>query len=408
MNSNLNYSLFLLFLLFSFSLQAIENGTEKQTKGPIMLIIGTRPEAVKVIPVYYALKSANIPVLICSTGQHAELLDEMFTLFNVTPDFNLKIMKPGQDLFYVTEQVLAKTREVFEKIKPSLVVVQGDTTTAMSASLAAFYLRIPVAHIEAGLRTHNIYAPFPEEMNRLIISRIASLNFAPTKLAVSKLRQEGIQDETIFLTGNPVVDALYFIKNKIKNNEISPSEKILNLVKELKDKNRKIILLTAHRRENFGEGLTRIFTAIKTAINENPDLYFIYPMHPNPKIKKTFDEIFTVNQKQIIELQPLPYQDLIYLLDTVDGVATDSGGIQEEAISLNKTTLILRNETDRPEGLKTKLAVLVGDDQDKIIKGIHHIVDRPKNNDNSSISPYGDGSASLQIKDIIQKFYNNN
>lgn len=391
--------------IFTIFLSFLEADT-LNSKGPVILIVGTRPEAVKVIPVYEALKASHIPTLICSTGQHAELLDEMFHLFNIKPDFDLKIMKPGQDLFYVTEEVLKRTRAVFEQVKPSLVVVQGDTNSAMSAALAAFYLKIPVAHIEAGLRTGNIYAPFPEEMNRTIISRIAAFNFAPTTLAVSKLKNEGINQETIFLTGNTVVDALYTIKNKINNNIIFPSKEIVDIVLEMQKENRKIILLTAHRRENFGDGLIHIFTAIKHAIANHPELSFIYPMHPNPNIKKAFDEVFKEMPKQIVILPALPYQDLVYLLDVVDGVATDSGGIQEEAISLNKITIVLRNETDRPEGLQAGIATLVGDDEEKIKEGINLILNHSKNDKTILKSPYGDGFASQKIGKIIQDFYN--
>ncbi|HRD56064.1 MAG TPA: UDP-N-acetylglucosamine 2-epimerase (non-hydrolyzing) [Parachlamydiaceae bacterium] len=373
-------------------------------KGPIVFIVGTRPEAIKTIPTYEAVKALGLPAVLLSTGQHKELLNEMFSLFNVKPDYDLEIMKPGQDLFYVTEAVLRGARKLFEEIKPSLVVVQGDTTSAMSASLAAFYLKIPVAHIEAGLRTGNVYAPFPEEINRMFITRIAALNFAPTQLAVDHLKEENVKESSIFLTGNTVVDALYAIKDKIKKNEITPSSHISLLVSSLKEQNKKIILLTSHRRENFGKNLFKIFSAVKKSIQENENLYFVYPMHPNPNIKKTFDEVFTKDEKQIVLLSPLPYPDLSFLLDAADGVMTDSGGIQEEAISLNKMTLILRNETDRPEGL-SETARLVGSDKDQIKKGIQNIVQNKQNKQNSRKSPYGDGFASQRIAKIIQNFY---
>lgn len=388
-----------LLTLFSSMLYA------NNEKGPIVFIVGTRPEAIKVFPVYHAVKSLGLPAILLSTGQHKELLDEMFTIFNLKPDYDLEIMKQGQDLFYITESVLNGTRKIFEEIKPSLVVVQGDTTSAMSASLSAFYLKIPVAHIEAGLRTNNIYAPFPEEINRLFISKIAALNFAPTQLAVDRLRKEAIEEGTIFLTGNTVVDALYTIKEKIKNHEIEPSFHISSLIDDLKSQHKKIILLTSHRRENFDKNLSQIFSSVKKSIQENKNLYFIYPMHPNPIIKKTFNEIFTTDEKQIILLSPLPYPDLAFLLDAVDGVMTDSGGIQEEAISLNKITLVLRNETDRPEGL-SKTATLVGSNENKIQKGLKKILQK-QNTSITQISPYGDGTAGKKIAKIIHNFYHN-
>lgn len=395
------YPLFLVF--FSFFLAHNLFGDK-----PIVLVVGTRPEAIKVIPVFQALKESYPNTLLCSTGQHAELLDEIFHVFNVTPDYDLKIMKPNQDLFYITKEVLEKTRQVFENINPSLVIVQGDTSTAMSAALAAYYLKIPIAHIEAGLRTNNIYGPFPEEVNRLIISKIAALNFAPTSFASVNLQKEGIDQTKIFITGNTVVDALYSIREKISKKEISNSKHLVDKVDELKKDGKKIILLTAHRRENLGEGLTHIFKAVKNAIEKYPELVFIYPMHPNPAIKKTFDEVFQEMPEQIVLLPPLPYHDLVYLLDIVDGVATDSGGIQEEAISLNKMTLVLRNETERQEGLQTDLALLVGNDESKILDGIGQILIASGKENKDFSSTYGDGFASQKICKIIQNFLTQN
>ncbi len=388
--------IFSLSLLVELTLFAIGNG-------PIVLIVGTRPEAIKVIPVYQVLKSAGLPAVLCSTGQHKELLDDIWEIFNIKPDFDFKIMKHSQDLFYITEEVMRKSRDVFEKIKPSLVIVQGDTTTAISAALSAFYLQIPVGHIEAGLRTGNIYAPFPEELNRTIISRIAVLNFAPTEFAASKLRNEGIKEDTIYVTGNTVVDALYFIRDMISLRLINPSPAIVDLIQNIRRDQGEIMLLTAHRRESFQKSLKKIFTAIKYSLMQHPSLHVIYPMHPNPIIRKIFNEVFIEPNERIIILQPLPYQELVYLLDRVDGVATDSGGIQEEAISLNKMTLVLRNETDRPEGVFTGIATLVGDDEDKIISGIEQIFNIKSSQMQGS--PYGDGNASQKIKEVIQTFY---
>lgn len=396
------FSLTLIFqLVYSFNLCSEDLKPQK----PIVLIVGTRPEAIKMIPLYEALKSIDIPVVLCSTGQHKELLDEMLNLFHVEKDYDLKIMKQGQDLFYITTQVLNETKKVFEEIQPSLVVVQGDTTSAMASSLSAFYLKIPIAHVEAGLRTHNIYAPFPEEMNRLLISKIATFHFAPTTYAKEKLLEEGIDESSIYVTGNTVVDALYLIQDKIIQHEISPTPSLVDLIDQLKSENKKILLLTTHRRENFGSGLTQIFQSLQKAISDYPNLAIIYPMHPNPNIKESFQKVFKNHPNEISLLPPLPYQDLVYLLTEVDGVLTDSGGIQEEAISLNKFTLILRNETDRPEGLKTEFARLVGDDPEKIESGISFLMHEKNKNMKEVSSPYGNGTASKQISQIIENFY---
>jgi UDP-N-acetylglucosamine 2-epimerase (non-hydrolysing) len=358
------------------------------------------------IPLYQALLAEKIPSVLCSTGQHAQLLEEMFDLFGVKPDYDLKIMKPGQDLFHITETVLQRSREVFEKIKPRLVVVQGDTSSAMAAGLAAFYLKIPVAHVEAGLRTGNIYAPFPEEMNRRMITRLTTIHFAPTSLAVAKLKEEGVDSRSVHCTGNTVIDALYQIRDRIREKKIHPTVKTSQLIEGLKAKKQKIILLTAHRRESFEGEMIHIFNAIKTALQEHPELTVIYPMHPNPAIKKIFDQVQFDQMNNIIVMDPVPYQDMVYLLDMVDGVATDSGGIQEEAVSLKRPTLVLRNETDRPEGLKDGLGKLVGTNEANILAGIREILDSPVHQFDNYISPYGDGKACERTVVIIKQFLN--
>lgn len=375
------------------------------TPGPVVVVVGTRPEAIKMIPVYQALKRAQIPTVLCSTGQHADLLNEIFTLFDLKPDFDLKVMQPGQDLFHITTAVLARSKEVFLQIHPSLVVVQGDTSSAMAAALTAFYLKIPVAHVEAGLRTNDIYAPFPEEMNRQLLARLATLHFPPTPLAAHNLADEGINGEKIFCTGNTVIDALYDVRDRIKAKKILPSPALAERIESIRKAHGKIVLLTAHRRESFDGGLHNIFSAIKTALEQNPNLYVIYPMHPNPAIKQTLNEIALEALPNMVIIPPIPYQDMVYLLDAVDGVATDSGGIQEEAVSLGKPTLVLRNETDRPEGLQGGLAQLVGTKESAIRAGIEQILLRnPSETASTLLSPYGDGLASRRIAEAIKKF----
>lgn len=389
----------ILIFLFVFS-----SSFAKESSGPVIVMVGTRPEAIKMLPVFEKLKATGKPTILCSTGQHRDMLDEIFSIFNLKPDFDLDVMKPNQDLFHITTDVLNKTKEIFTLVKPSLVLVQGDTTSAVAAGLAAFYLKIPVAHVEAGLRTHDIYAPFPEEMNRQLIGRIASLHFTPTSLASKHLESEGIGKDIIFCTGNTVIDTLFEVREKIKKNEIFPSSYLSNIVEKLKKDQKKLILLTAHRRESFEGGLQKIFSAIKTSLNTHPELTIIYPMHPNPAIKKALEEVFFENHPNLITIPPIPYHDMVYLLDAVDGVATDSGGIQEEAVSLNKMTLVLRNETDRPEGLKDGLGKLVGTNETAIISGIEEILlNNTTPPSQNYYSPYGDGLASKRIVEIIEK-----
>lgn len=375
-----------------------------ETKGPVVLIVGTRPEAIKMIPVYMALKRQKIATVLCSTGQHREMIDEIFTLFSLQADFDLKIMIPDQDLFHVTQEVLSKTQSLFKELQPSLVVVQGDTTSAMTAALSAFYLKIPVAHVEAGLRTKNIYAPFPEEVNRHIISVIATYHFAPTKLAVSRLLEEGVSEKSIFCTGNTVVDALQSVLAKIEKKEIAPSQVIAETIKKCLRERKKIVLLTAHRRESFNGGLKQIFTAIKKALEIHPELFIIYPMHPNPYIQEVVFKEKLADVQNMLITSPLSYHDIVFLLSAADGVLTDSGGIQEEAISMQKPVLILRNETDRSEGLQEGLVELVGTDVAKIVAGIDRIVNGQAADKNSRSSIYGDGQASKRIVQVVQKF----
>lgn len=376
-------------------------------KKSVLLVVGTRPEAIKMIPVYESLKKENIPVSILSTGQHMELVDEIFSLFQITPDFSFHIMKAGQDLSYITEETLHRMTPLLQTLRPSLVIVQGDTTSAMSAALAAFYAKIPVAHVEAGLRTHNIYAPFPEEMNRHLISKIASLHFTPTNLSTNNLKSEGILEKTIYQTGNTVVDALYLVKKKIETGQIEPAEKIQLLVESCRKKTQKILLFTAHRRESICGGLEVAISALYDYLKERPDFFLFYPVHPNPAIKEILEKTHLSSLPNVFISSPLSYTDLIYLLLSANGVLTDSGGIQEEAVSLNKLTLVLRNETDRPEGLQKGMARLVGTNPDLIKKGLDDVSKTLASNPLSpSSSPYGDGKAAEKITSIIQSFLN--
>lgn len=391
--------LIILAILFPFLLAA--------DSGPVLLIVGTRPEAIKVIPVYEALKKEKINVQICFTGQHKELVEEIFSLLNITPNYNFNIMKPAQDLAYVTTATIQKTSELIANVKPSLLLVQGDTTSAMASALAAFYHQIPIGHIEAGLRTRNMYGPFPEEMNRQIIGRIATLHFTPTALATQNLIQEGILPDNIHQTGNTVVDALYLVRDKIEKQEILPSAKISLLITKLSEEKQKIFLLTMHRRESIQSGMEDAMMCIYSFLKKHPEVSVIYPVHPNPKIKLLIEKTKLETLSNLILLQPLPYNDLVYLMMNCKGVLTDSGGIQEEAVSLKRPTLVLRNETDRPEGLVGGLARLVGTDSTLIQTNFEDILTMQPINEESS-SPYGDGKASQRIAQILKNFLNQN
>lgn len=363
---------------------------------PVLLIAGTRPEGIKMAPVYHALKKIGIQTIFCSTGQHTEMLNTVLELFDITPDFNLSVMKPNQDLFYLTSTLLIELKDIIEKTSPGLIVVQGDTTTAMVGALAAFYAKIPVAHVEAGLRTGNIYMPFPEEINRRFISAIAKLNFAPTQQAKQNLLREGIKSEIIFCTGNTVIDALSIIKEKIKTGAIKISDNLKKIVSTVKKNRQKLIILTAHRRESFGVGLENIFSAIKTTLQHNKNLYIIYPVHPNPLVAKSlkFSELNSIENIKLVA--PLLYSDLVYLMIESDGIATDSGGIQEEGVSLGKHVLVLRNETERPEGINSGIAELVGTNIEKIKNGIEKILTTDFGI-NTGQQTYGNGNAAIQI-----------
>jgi UDP-N-acetylglucosamine 2-epimerase (non-hydrolysing) len=370
---------------------------------PILLVMGTRPEAIKMIPVYAALKKAELAVLICSTSQHDDLLTSVFTTFGVQPDFDLRVMKPDQDLFHITQAVLDKIKIVLEQVRPCLVLVQGDTTTAMAATLAAFYLHIKVGHIEAGLRTHDLYAPFPEEMNRRFISLIASYHFAPTATAAAQLLAQGISPTTIHHVGNTIVDALHTMQDKIRQKQIAISSSLHEHIALATSKNYTIALLTIHRRESLANGIIRVLETIKQAVHHHKNLLVIYPYHPNPRVYQALQASECISQDRFYITQALAYPDLVYILTACNWVMTDSGGIQEEAVSLGKPTLILRDQTERMEGVWAGLAKLVGTDPERITQEIAVLMNTPMGNYTPQ-EIYGDGHAADRIAHTILQY----
>lgn len=368
---------------------------------PIVVIVGTRPEGIKMIPVFRALQKAGLPAVLCSTMQHDELLTQVFDLFHIEPDFDLRIMRQGQDLFYITQSVLHKTKEIFQRITPSMVLVQGDTTSTMAAALSAFYLNIPVGHIEAGLRTDDILSPFPEEMNRRVVGTIASLHFAPTAHAAGQLLGEGVDRSKVFCTGNTVVDALRMIRTSIQSGQILVDENISYRVEHCKKSNKKIMLLTAHRRESFQGGIARVLQATKQFLEDHPDVFCFYPYHPNPCVVQAIQDVGLSHLNNIYLCEPLAYKELAYLLLHVDWVLTDSGGIQEEAVSLGKPVLVLREKTERAEGVWSGLATMVGTDSDKIATHLQSLMNDKRTVVENNMQVYGDGYAAEKIVTII-------
>ncbi|GEM_PF-5736 len=371
---------------------------------PIVVIVGTRPEGIKMIPVYQALQDSGLPVVLCSTMQHDELLTQVFDLFDISPDFDLKIMRQGQDLFYLTQSILQKTKEVFRKINPSMVLVQGDTTSTMAAALSAFYLRIPVGHIEAGLRTDDICSPFPEEMNRRVVGTVSNLHFAPTSHASAQLLGQGVRRSSVFCTGNTVVDALRVIRKKIEAGEVAVDQGFLDVIERCKKLGHKIMLLTAHRRESFDGGIVRILETVKTFLSENKDVFCFYPFHPNPHVIQAIEEVGLSRLPNIYLTEPVAYKELAYLLLNVDWVLTDSGGIQEEAVSLSKPVLVLREKTERAEGVWAGLATMVGTDRQKISDGLKKFLLQRQSDKVAELHVYGDGYAANKIVQILKDF----
>ena len=375
----------------------------------IMLVFGTRPEAIKMAPLVkeFLRYPEKFETVVCVTGQHREMLDQVLRIFDIQPDYDLNIMKKGQDLYDVTARVLVGMRNVLRKVLPDVVLVHGDTTTSTAAALAAFYQQIPVGHIEAGLRTHDIYSPWPEEMNRQITSRIATYHFSPTPLSKQNLLAEGIKEEQIVVTGNTVIDALYRVVDHIKKN-LKLDAELESLLKQagydvtrLKE-GKKLVLITGHRRENFGEGFVHICTAIKDLTKKYPDVDFVYPMHLNPNVRKPIHEVFEDNLSglgNMFFIEPLEYLSFVYLMEKSNIVLTDSGGIQEEAPGLGKPVLVMRDTTERPEALEAGTVKLVGTSYDKIVNEVSALLENQDyyNKMSKAINPYGDGKACGRI-----------
>ena len=382
----------------------------------VMLVFGTRPEAIKMCPLVKEFQKfpKDFETIVCVTGQHREMLDQVLTIFDVKPDYDLNIMKQGQDLYDVTARVLTGMRDVFKECKPDVVLVHGDTTTSTAAALAAFYQQIPVGHVEAGLRTHNIYSPWPEEMNRQITGRIATYNFSPTPLSEKNLMEEKAQGQ-IFVTGNTVIDALHMVVDKLKTDKALADEQI-NVLKNAGydvtrlDGGKKLVLITGHRRENFGDGFISMVTAMKDLSENYPDVDFVYPMHLNPNVRKPIHQVFTGMDSlskgegwgeahNFFFIEPLQYLEFVYLMEKSTVVLTDSGGIQEEAPGLGKPVLVMRDTTERPEALKSGTVHLVGTNHDLIVNEVSTLLDDAAAYDKMSkaVNPYGDGRACNRI-----------
>ena len=379
----------------------------------VLLVFGTRPEAIKMAPLVMELQKQKerIETVVCVTGQHREMLDQVLEIFDIKPDYDLNIMKRGQDLYDVTARVLTGMREVLKEIKPDIVLVHGDTTTSTAAALAAFYQQIPVGHVEAGLRTHNIYSPWPEEMNRLLTGRLATYHFSPTPLSRNNLIKESINDRNIIVTGNTVIDALYWVVDKIKNNKELDNDLESVLSKAGYDVNRldngkKLVLITGHRRENFGDGFINMCTAIKDLTIKHPNVDFVYPMHLNPNVRKPIHEVFGEDLsglKNMFFIEPLEYLSFVYLMEKSSIVLTDSGGIQEEAPGLGKPVLVMRDTTERPEALNAGTVKLVGTDYNKIVNEVSSLIDDKAAYEKMSkaVNPYGDGLACGRIVNAL-------
>ena len=410
----------------------------------VMLVFGTRPEAIKMAPLVkeFQKDTENFKTVVCVTGQHREMLDQVLKIFEITPDYDLNIMKQGQDLYDVTARVLTGMRDVFKECKPDVVLVHGDTTTSTAAALAAFYQQIPVGHVEAGLRTHNIYSPWPEEMNRQITGRIATYNFSPTPLSEQNLKEEKAQGQ-IFVTGNTVIDALHMVVDKLNNDpelaaeqvevlknagydvtrlfngqelenlRIGDSQQETKQTKEkefsnspILDRKKKLVLITGHRRENFGEGFISMVTAMKDLSEKYPEVDFVYPMHLNPNVRKPIHEVFgeDLTRPNFFFIEPLQYLEFVYLMEKSTVVLTDSGGIQEEAPGLGKPVLVMRDTTERPEALKSGTVHLVGTNHDLIVNEVSTLLDDPIAYEkmSKSVNPYGDGKACNRIIRILR------
>lgn len=380
----------------------------------VMLVFGTRPEAIKMAPLVkvFQARASEFETIVCVTGQHREMLEQVLSLFEITPDYDLAIMREKQDLYDVTSLVLLGLRDVLEKVKPDVVLVHGDTATSTAAALAAFYQKIPVGHVEAGLRTHNIYSPWPEEMNRQLTGRMATYHFAPTELSRQNLLAEGVSDEHILVTGNTVIDALHQVVERVKSDatlQLQVAEDLLKAGYDVTrlDQGRRLVLITGHRRENFGEGFLHICRAIKTLSERFPEIDFVYPMHLNPNVRKPIHEVFGEDLKgfsNLFFIEPLEYLQFVSLMERSTLVLTDSGGIQEEAPGLGKPVLVMRDTTERPEAVEAGTVQLVGTDYDRIVGGVETLLtdEAAYSQMSRANNPYGDGKACGRIADRLK------
>lgn len=377
----------------------------------IMLVFGTRPEAIKMCPLVkeFQKRRTEFKTVVCVTGQHREMLDQVLTIFDVRPDYDLNIMKQGQNLTDITSRILTGMCDVFKECRPDVVLVHGDTTTSTAAALAAFYAQIPVGHVEAGLRTHNIYSPWPEEMNRQITGRIATYNFSPTPLSEKNLQEEKVHGN-IYVTGNTVIDALHMVVDKLNTDAVLAQEQnqvLLNTGYDVTrlDGSKKLVLITGHRRENFGDGFIRMVTAMKDLSEKYPEVDFVYPMHLNPNVRKPIHEVFgeDLTRPNFFFIEPLQYLEFVHLMAKATIVLTDSGGIQEEAPGLGKPVLVMRDTTERPEALASGTVHLVGTDYDKIVGEVSTLLDDATayKQMSHSVNPYGDGQACRRIADVL-------
>lgn len=377
----------------------------------ILLVFGTRPEAIKMAPLVKKLQEMpeEFQTVVCVTGQHREMLDQVLRLFDIVPEYDLNIMKPNQDLYDITSRILLGMRDVLKEVHPDIVLVHGDTTTSMAAALAAFYQQIPVGHVEAGLRTGNIYSPWPEEMNRLITGRITTHHFSPTPLAKENLLREHVDEKQIIVTGNTVIDALQMVVERLKNDELLASEvaaKINQMGYEVQrlEGNRRMVLITGHRRENFGEGFLNICHAIKHLAEQYKDVDFVYPMHLNPNVRKPVLEILGEKAENVFLIEPLDYLPFVYMMQHSTLILTDSGGVQEEAPGLGKPVLVMRDTTERPEAVEAGTVLLVGTNREKIEQGVSMLLDDADTYRRMSeaVNPYGDGKACNRIVDRLR------
>ena len=378
----------------------------------ILLVFGTRPEAIKMAPLVKKLQEMPkaFQTIVCVTGQHREMLDQVLRLFEITPDYDLNIMKPNQDLYDITSRILLGMRDVLKEVQPDIVLVHGDTTTSMAAALAAFYQQIPVGHVEAGLRTGNIYSPWPEEMNRLITGRITTHHFSPTPLARENLLREHVSEEQIIVTGNTVIDALQMVVGKLREDAALAGE-VANRISEMGydvtrlNSAKRMVLITGHRRENFGEGFLNICHAIKHLAEQYPEVDFVYPMHLNPNVRKPVLEILGEGAENVFLIEPLDYLPFVYMMQHSTLILTDSGGVQEEAPGLGKPVLVMRDTTERPEAVEAGTVLLVGTNREKIEQGVSQLLEDAEmyRRMSEAVNPYGDGLACERIVNKLRE-----